>query len=299
EHIKKGVTHLIEHRESSLEEIRLRLLQPVELIFRHENVWMENIIFNEQDSRYLLNQLTEHSLYRMEHELQEGYITIRGGHRVGLSGKVVIKNKHHIQLQQITYYNIRVAKEIMDVARPLLPYLLDNQGYQNTLLIGPPNTGKTTMIRDLARLISDGNDWSERKKVAIVDERSEIAAAIHGVPQHNVGMSTDVMDACPKAVGMMMMIRSMSPDVLVVDEIGRDEDVRAINEAILSGVTIICTIHGDSYTEVKNRPSMEQLFEANIFTRIINLSGVAYDEWKGNILDGRGNELTINGIEKC
>ena len=299
EHIKEGVTHLIGHEESSLEEIRLRLLQPVELIFQDKNVWMERIIFSEQDSRYLLNQLTEHSLYRMEHELQEGYITIRGGHRVGLSGKVVIKNEQHIQLQQITYYNIRVAKEIIDVARPFIPYLLDNQHYQNTLLIGPPNTGKTTMIRDLARLISDGNEWMERRKVGIVDERSEIAAAINGVPQHNVGKSTDVMDACPKVIGMMMMIRSMSPDILIVDEIGKEEDVRAINEAILSGVTIICTIHGNSYEEVKNRLSMKQLFETNIFTRIITLSEIAYDEWKGKILDGKGNELTVNGIERC
>lgn len=299
EHIKEGIIHLIEHKRTSLEEIRLRLQQPVELIFQHENIWMEDYIFNEQDSRYLLSQLTEHSLYRMEHELQEGYITIRGGHRVGLSGKVIVKSEHHIQLQQITYYNIRVAKEIIDVARPFIPYLLDNQRYQNTLLIGPPNTGKTTMIRDLARLMSDGNDWMKRKKVAIVDERSEIAAAIDGVPQHNVGKSTDVMDACPKAVGMMMMIRSMSPDVIIVDEIGRDEDVRAINEAILSGVTIICTIHGDSYTEVKNRPSMKKLFEADIFTRIITLPEIAYDQRNGNILDSKGKELITNRIEKC
>lgn len=299
EHIKEAITQMIGHEESSLEEIRLRLLQPVELIFEDKNVWMESSVFSEQDSRYLLNQLTEHSLYRMEHELQEGYITIRGGHRVGLSGKVVIKNEQQIQLQQITYYNIRVAKEMTDVARPFIPYLLDNQRYQNTLLIGPPNTGKTTMIRDLARLISDGNEWMERRKVGIVDERSEIAAAINGVPQHNVGKSTDVMDACPKVIGMMMMIRSMSPDILIVDEIGKDEDVRAINEAILSGVTIICTIHGDSYEEVKNRLSMKRLFEMNIFTRIITLSETAYDERKGKILDGKGNELIINGIERC
>src|SRR5690625_1831959 len=107
------------------------------------------------------------------------------------------------------------------------------------------------------------------------------------------------MDACPKVIGMMMMIRSMSPDILIVDEIGKEEDVRAINEAILSGVTIICTIHGNSYEEVKNRLSMKQLFETNIFTRIITLSEIAYDEWKGKILDGKGNELTVNGIERC
>src|SRR5699024_10761642 len=131
-----------------------------------------------------------HSLYRMEQELQEGYITIHSGHRVGLSGKVVIKNEQQIQLQQITYHNIHVAKEMTYIATTFIPYLLGNQRYKNTLLIGPPNTGKTTMIRDLARLISDGNECMERRKVGIVDERSEIAASIKGVPQHNVGKST-------------------------------------------------------------------------------------------------------------
>lgn len=299
EHIKVGVYHGIKTNHSSIEEIRLRLQQPVELIFQHKSEWLEEIVFKEEDSIYLLNQLSEHSLYRMEHELQEGYITIRGGHRVGLAGKVMLKNNQIVQLQRITFYNIRVAKEVLDVSTRFIPYIVSKEAYQNTLLIGPPNSGKTTIIRDLARLISDGNNVMDRKKVAVIDERSEIAACIDGVPQLNVGKSTDVMDACPKEKGMMMMIRSMSPDVIILDEIGKSEDVQAINEAILSGVTIVCTIHGFSYTDIIKRPSLKTLLKAGAFTRIIILYPKSYAQTEVNILDGDGEKLLTYVFEKC
>lgn len=299
EHIKVGVCHVINKNKRSLEEIRLRLLQPVELIFQDKNVWLDEVVFKEQDSMYFLSQLSEHSLYRMEHELQAGYITIRGGHRIGLAGKVILKHKKVVQLQSISYYNIRVAKEITDVAKDLIPYLVNNQSYQNTLLIGPPNSGKTTIIRDLARLISNGNNQLKRKKVAIIDERSEIAACIDGVPQLDVGKSTDVMDACPKETGMMMMIRSMSPDVIILDEIGRTEDVQAINEAILSGVTIVSTIHGFSYADIEKRPSMQALLQANVFTRIIILQPKLKGKTEVNIVNGNGENILVYEFSKC
>src|SRR5699024_11680749 len=140
-------------RWTSLEEIRLRLQQPIELIFQDKVEWLEGILFQAEDSSYILNQLSNHSLYRMETELKEGYITIQGGHRVGLAGKVIFKNSEEVQLQDITFFNIRIAKEVVGVAAPILPYIYENDMIQNTLIIGPPKTGKTTIIRDLARLI--------------------------------------------------------------------------------------------------------------------------------------------------
>src|SRR5690625_4343679 len=219
---------------------------------------------------FMINQLSEYSLYRMEDELREGYITIMGGHRVGLAGKVNTYDGNVKAIQHITFFNIRIAKEKRDLAIPIIPYLYHKE-YFNTLLIGPPLSGKTTLLRDLARLIASGWQKIEPRKVCVIDERSEIAASIKGVPQHNLGLRTDVMDACPKAEGMMMLIRSMSPDILVVDEIGSKEDVRALLEAIHAGVVVICTIHGQSLLELKKRPSLQPIFEQNIFDRFIIL----------------------------
>lgn len=253
-----------------LQEIRFRHNQPIELIFDDQVFWISDLIPNEQDRIFMLNQLSEYSLYRMEDELREGYMTIEGGHRVGLAGKVntiggSVKAIHHI-----TFLNIRIAKEKIGVALPMMPYIYQRD-YFNTLFVGPPQSGKTTLIRDVSRLIATGWRNIHARKVGIIDERSEISASIKGIPQHNVGLRTDVMDACPKAEGMMMMIRSMSPEVIIVDEIGSKQDVEALMEAIHAGVIVICTIHGQSLAELKSRPSLQQIFQENIFQRIVLL----------------------------
>src|SRR5699024_406472 len=146
---------------------------------------------------FMINQLSDYSLYRMEDELREGYITIEGGHRVGLAGKVNTLHGNVKAIQHITFLNIRIAKENIGVAKPVIPYIYSNN-YYNTLLIGPPLTGKTTLLRDLTRLISSGWKNVSPRKVGVIDERSEIGASIKGVPQHNLGLRTDVLDACPK-----------------------------------------------------------------------------------------------------
>lgn len=298
QHIQTSVALMARDKWTNLEEIRLRVNQAVELVFQTGSQRLEGTIMAEQDTLYILNQLSEHSLYRMEKELQEGFITIQGGHRVGLAGKVLMKSKSDVQLQRITFFNIRIAKEVINVALPLLPHLIRKQIYHNTLFIGPPKTGKTTLIRDVARLISNGNTYLDSKRVGIVDERSEIAASIEGIPQHSVGESTDVMDACPKATGMMIMIRSMSPEVLVIDEVGKKADVEAIMEAILSGVTIICTVHGYSFTDILKRPSMRMLFENEVFSRIVVLSSKTESEIQADMLDILGNKITSHRIIK-
>src|SRR5690625_1159197 len=291
EKIKQAIQMRIEDRWHAVQEIRFRLHQPIELIFDKSNIEWIGLKPNNDDYVFVLNQLSSFSLYRMEDELREGYITIEGGHRVGLAGKVNTRDGSVKAIQHITFLNIRIAKEKIDEALPILPYIY-NKNYFNTLFIGPPQTGKTTIIRDVARLIATGWNSVPARKVGIIDERSEIGASIKGVPQHNLGLRTDVMDACPKVEGMMMLIRSMSPDILVVDEIGSKKDVQALMEAIHAGVTIVCTIHGQSLSELKKRPSLQPIFDQHIFQRFIILEkGLTpgkikyiYDQNDSNIL---------------
>lgn len=269
----KSIATLIEEKTDlktdQLQEIRLRLNQPIEIIYNNEVSYLSHNI-HKNELTYILNQLSEYSLYRLADELREGYITLQGGHRVGIAGQVITENGSVKAIKNISFLNIRIAKEKLKVAEALIPYLY-TKNYLNTLLVGPPQSGKTTYLRDLVRIISSGWRKIPAKKVALIDERSEIAASKDGLPQHDIGRRTDVMDACPKVEGMMMMIRSMSPDIVVVDEIGHKKDVEALLEAINAGVTVICTIHGNSIKTLKKRPSLQKIFSENIFERIVLL----------------------------
>src|SRR5699024_8475183 len=210
--IRERLQEKVADRWSYLQEIRVRMYKPLELVFDEQVVWLEQFIPDEEFGLFLINQLSEYSLYRMEDELREGYITIAGGHRVGLAGKVNTTGGSVKAIQHITCFNIRIAKENIGVAQPIITYLYEQQ-YLNTLLIGPPLTGKTTLLRDMTRLMASGWKSIPPFKVGVIDERSEIGAAKNGIPQHNIGLRTDVLDACPKVEGMMMLIRSMSPDI--------------------------------------------------------------------------------------
>lgn len=294
--IRKKLQLRIGTKWDMLQEIRIRLNQPIEMIFDDRVEWLTEAVPNKKDNGFIINQLSEFSLYRMEDELREGYITIEGGHRVGLAGKVNTINGSVKAIQYITFLNIRIAKEKIGVATDIISYLYHHK-FCNTLLVGSPQSGKTTLLRDIIRIISSGWNHVPPKKVGVVDERSEIAASLNGVPQHNLGKRTDVLDACPKAEGMMMLIRSMSPEILVVDEIGSDKDVQALMNAINAGVTIICTIHGQSLSELKKRPSIEPLLKKRVFERIVLLKGQSspgtiqciYDESEKNIYPKKGS----------
>ncbi|MGD8191554.1 stage III sporulation protein AA [Brevibacillus ginsengisoli] len=293
--------------QEHMEEIRLRQNLPLEIRYGQQvsyvsasgqltanvrNGWM----FTEEIVNKLINQISQHSLYALEEELKRGYITITGGHRIGIAGKVTMERGDVKGIRDITSFNIRIAKEKKGVAQKLLPSLMDQGKILNTLIISPPQCGKTTLLRDLARMISYGNEYSSSRKVAIVDERSELAGCLHGVPQRDVGPRTDVLDACPKAIGMMMMIRSMSPEVIVVDEIGRAEDSEAIWEAIHAGVTVICSAHGATLADMTRRPIISRLISQEVFSRYVILDrsqGVGTIE---GVYDGRLTRLEKGNV---
>jgi stage III sporulation protein AA len=255
-----------------VEELRLRIGRPVEVISNNQSNFIPYIL-TEEEGGQILGKLSQFSIYTIEEELKKGYITIKGGHRVGLAGRVVTENGMVKMIRDISSYNFRIAKEKVGIASPFVKYVYEGR-WKNTMLIGPPQAGKTTLLRDFARVVSQGDVIRGIRpgKVGIVDERSEIAGSVKGVPQYTFGERIDVLDACPKAEGMMMLVRSMSPHVILVDEIGKKEDVDAILEAIYAGVQLIVTVHGYSLEEIRKRPSLLPLFQNGTFERFIEIS---------------------------
>ncbi|WP_410514688.1 stage III sporulation protein AA [Paenibacillus sp. BR2-3] len=296
---------------TAVEEIRVREGRPLEINYSGKYHFLcgdgaltkhpeEAYRPDREDSHRLLDLISNHSLYTMEEELRKGFITIPGGHRIGLAGRTVLSGGGVEHLRDITGFNVRIAREVQGAADGILPYLLDKGGqrFMHTLILSPPQHGKTTLLRDLARQISTGGQGKPEGrrpglKVGIVDERSEIAGSRRGIPAFDIGPRTDVLDGCPKAEGMMMMIRSLSPDVLVADEIGRPEDAEAVTEALHAGITVLATAHGKEVSELVRRPGLGGLLENKMFERYVILhrseSGLSF-----RILDSQNRRLVVS-----
>ncbi len=270
--LRKPLESLPSSTLSSLEEIRIQLHNPVRVRYKNSE-----IVINPAEGRQItrelmdiiLNNLLNYSIYAYEEDLAKGYLTIEGGHRVGVCGRAVIEKGNITLLKDISSLNIRRGREIKGVASRVLNHIKDSTiGLQNTVIVSPPKCGKTTLLRDIARVLSQSG-----LQVAICDERSEIAGMYQGMPSFDLGPRTDVLDGCPKAEGMIMLIRSMAPDVIITDEIGKEEDIKAIETAVSAGVKIITTIHGNTYEDLMNS-RLAPLVDKKLFTRIIFMSNV-------------------------
>ena len=264
-------------------EIRLRVDRPVivetmrgDYFLNSSGGWQEHPygthLVTETEIRELIAWLCQDSVYAYADEIRQGFLTVEGGHRIGLCGQAVLENETGLRtLKNISFVNIRVSHEIRGAADDILPKLYKEGMFQNTLIVSPPGFGKTTLLRDLIRQISDGNPYGAGLRVGVVDERSELAGSYLGRPQKDLGMRTDVLDACPKALGMLLLLRSMSPQVLAVDELGEEADRRALQKAAACGCGLLATLHGTGEADAEKRLGEDGLRQ--MFQRLVILQG--------------------------
>ncbi len=218
--------------------------------------------------RRSLDRMCQNSVYSAQNELKNGFVTLPGGHRAGVCGRTVVNGGKVSSLSDISSINLRIARQVRGTADGVMEYIA-GEGLKNTIIISPPACGKTTLLRDIARQLAGGRYMY---RVGIVDERSELASMHSGEAQNDVGTLSDVYDSCPKSEGMLMLLRSMSPDVIITDEIGSEDDAAAIHSLINAGVRIICTAHGYDRDDLLRRRGVAQLLNDGVFERIVVLS---------------------------
>lgn len=281
---------------TQLQEIRLREGKPITIVYQGREQFLtgENnnlIVMRERDIQETLDYISNYSLYAYENELRQGFITLEGGHRVGVAGQTVLEGNQVKNMRYISSMNIRIAHEVKGCADSVIPYISREKELCHTLLISPPRCGKTTLLRDIVRQSSDGCKYVRGTTVGVVDERSEIGACYRGMPQNDLGIRTDILDCCPKEEGMLLMIRSMAPRILAVDEIGTKEDVQAIEYALHCGCIMLATAHGTSLEELRQKPLFDRLIERKQFERYVVLSNQRKTGGVEGIYDERGNQL--------
>lgn len=267
---------LIQLDFSQVEEIRLRLGMPL-CIGLQDASWFlcrNGQLSKDPKTAYIVSRedidagvelISRGSLYSLENEIRQGYITVTGGHRVGIAGRAVVSGLQITSLKEISGLNYRFAKEITGAADALIHIICKNAMPLNTLILSPPQCGKTTMLRDLARQMSHRG-----YKVCVVDERCEIAGMHLGESPYDLGPQTDVLDACPKAEGMLMALRSLSPQVIITDEIGNSKDFDAIHSALSCGVCVIASIHAASRVDLLEKTRFQRL--KGLFECFVTLS---------------------------
>ncbi len=273
----------IENRFMDVQEIRFRVGQPTTIRMKNEEYFLTTEGRLTQNEHHLLrisaeelmenlDFLCQHSLYAFDEEIKRGYLTVKGGHRVGIVGQTVVDEHGIFRIRNFSSLNYRISHQIIGAANHLLHYFYEKDKVKNVLIVSPPGCGKTTILRDAVRLISDGNRHAGGKNVCVVDERSEIGGSYLGIPQNDIGKRTDILDGCPKAEGMMMVLRAMAPELIAVDEIGSEQDIAAIREIASCGCSLIATAHAECTQGLNLRPTIQTCLDESLFETIIVLS---------------------------
>ena len=246
------------------EELRLRRGSPMTVNVGGTEWECGGCAVTEDHLRMVLENASQASVHTVLEQVKRGFVTLRGGHRIGLCGTVARRDGKITTLRYLTSLSIRVARPVKGFSLPLLEELTETGQFQSTLILAPPGAGKTTLLRDMVRVLSDGGT-----RVGLADERGEVAALWQGEPQFDVGRHTDILDGCPKAEGMSILLRGMNPQVLAVDEITDLRDVQAAAEACGCGVALLATAHGGSVDDLKRRPVYRALLGQGVFRRVV------------------------------
>lgn len=280
-------------------EIRLRLGMPIMVNYKNTYYFLgANGLCNENNAvvctkeilQFIVSKASNYSVYAVNDELKDGFISVGDGIRIGLTGMVVMENDKVLTVKNISSINIRIPHQILNSAFKISKFVIDESGQVfNTLIIGAPGTGKTTILRDLCLQI---NKVKKDINILLLDERLEIASVNNGFPALNVGCSTDIICGGKKSFNILNGIRSMAPNVIVLDEIGTLDDIKAVEYAINSGVSIIASVHSKDIFEFQKKHEFENLINSRAFKRYVILSNQngkgtvenMYDEYMRPIL---------------
>ncbi|MCI9579408.1 MAG: stage III sporulation protein AA [Oscillibacter sp.] len=278
--LRKAALALSDGEKAEAEELRLRAGRPLTALLPTGELPLEAEV-EPEELETLCDIATEFSRYAASETIREGFLPVRGGFRVGLCGTAVMKDGVNANLKNLSSAVIRIARERRGVASDLAPRLFREGNFVSTLILSPPGGGKTTLLRDLVRCLSEGEAGRPPQRISLIDERGEVAVVYRGVPQMDVGPRTDVLDACPKALGIPIVLRAMNPQIIAVDEITVREDLTAISMAAGCGVGLLATIHAANVPELLRKPLYRQLLENQVFrlaVRILrNEKGRAYE----------------------
>ena len=278
--LRKLALALPEEQQAEAEEFRLRAGRPMTVLLPGGEVPLDAFV-EPEELETLCDLATEFSRYAAAETLREGYLSVRGGFRVGLCGTAVMKDGANTNLKNFSSAVVRIAREKRGIADELAPKLFPDGEFASTLILSPPGGGKTTLLRDLVRRLSEGVEGFGPRRVSLIDERGEVAVMYRGEPQMDVGPHTDVLDACPKALGIPIVLRAMNPQIIAVDEITVREDLKAAAMAAGCGVRLLATIHAAGVEELAQKPLYRQLLEDRVFRLAVRIvrteAGRAYE----------------------
>ena len=260
-------------RKAAVEELRLRIERPLSLTYPEGEAPLPQTRVLRSDLEQVLDKASEYSRYAAAETIRRGYVTASGGFRVGLCGTALPSGGGNEGLRDLSSLAIRIPRVHEGAALPVLPEVLEDGRPLSVLILSPPGGGKTTLLRDLVRLLSQGTPANPPCRVALVDERGELAAVHHGRPQLEVGPRTDVMDGCPKSLAVPMLLRAMSPQVIALDEIALDADVEAVRAAAGCGVALLATVHAASLEDLDAQPTGRALLACGVFQRAVLIGG--------------------------
>ncbi len=264
--IVRAVSYIPQREAAGIEEIRLRNGQFPSYLRNDKEKALSHERINGKDLQEVIDRASENSAYAVQDMLKNGFLTLRGGHRIGLCGRGVYRQGEIQSLRDVSSVNIRIARQIWGVADQAVNFIWTHP--RSTLILAPPGRGKTTLLRDLIRQLSERFTW----RICVVDERLEIGACVSGVPQLSLGTSTDILSGIFKAEAINMLLRSMNPQWIALDEITAAQDIEAICQASYCGVRFLATAHAASIQELRERPIYRQLLVAKVFQNIITIN---------------------------